>query len=222
VFHLPAAPLPQPIKRQQEYDQQAWQDAGQEQVVDRHGMADIELLRHHTIEYQRQRWREQQTYAARDGDQPEAVAFRIASLLEGRIQQAAECHDGHAGSAGERGEHRADDQCHRRQPAGHPAEEHIGDAHQAMRRLRFGQQVTGESEQRDREQYGHLRDAVDRDDDDRQIHILVRETQHHARRDHREQRCTEQHHGDERKTGQDHSASLRPRACCACCTKRNT
>ncbi len=62
-------------------------------------------------------------------------------------------------------------QGYQRQTAGQPAEQGLGQSHQALRRLALAQEITGEGEEGDRQQHRSLRQAVELDGDDGEVHV---------------------------------------------------
>ncbi len=178
-------------------------------------MIEVELLRDHTIQDQRQGRGEQQPETARAGQQAEVEAFQVAGLFQRGVQQAAERNNRDSGSAGKRGKQRAGKNRDNRETAGHPAEPGVGQIDQARRRLALAEQVTGEGEQRDRDQYRHFGEPVYLDTDDRQVDVLAVETEHRAKRDDDEQRCAQDGQQQQDRCREAHTSGSRssPRCC---------
>jgi hypothetical protein len=123
------------------------------------GRVDVDL-RDERVDHDGQRGRQQQAEGAARRDEPEGVALRVALLAQGRVEQAADGDDRDAAAACERREERAREDAHDGEAPGHPAEEGLRRAHDAIRSLRLGHRVADEREQRDRDQDGRAREAI--------------------------------------------------------------
>ncbi len=82
-------------------------------------------------------------------------------------------------------------------PPGKPAEERLGQAHEALRGVAFAEHVAREREERQRRQDRRVRDAVELDRHHREVDAARGESGQRARCDHREERRPQQRECDE-------------------------
>ena len=177
--------------RAEEHDDER---AGHEHRLEEDGQVDV---RHDAVDADRDRRQEQADRAARRHE-AEGEQVGVALLAEGGVQQAADGDDRDAAAAREHREDGARDDADDREASRHPAQHGARRRDQAVGRLRLGQHVADEGEERDR-------------DDDRVIgEPLVEDGRRHepevvvgrVRVEHPEDLGRPAHHGEERRAEQ--------------------
>src|SRR6056297_3403562 len=141
------------------------------------------------------------------GDQPQVEALGITGLSQRGIQDGAQRDDGDTRGARECREESAGGERDDGEPAGHPAQQGAGDAHQPAGRAALAQHEAREREQRYRQQERHGADAEELDGHGGEIDVRLVITPHGTRGDDREQRRTEQRQQEQGDTEQDHHGS---------------
>lgn len=169
-----------------EHENDTRDDAGFEERIDRD-------LGERAVEDNGERRRKEQSQTAGGGDQTERELLRIFFRQQDRENEPSERHDGHARTAGERGEDRAADEHNDGESTRHPADERLRKSDNAQRRLTFRKEVSGHGEERDGEQNRLTGKAVEFDDDGGSIDPLCGESVQRYGADNGEERRAEEH-----------------------------
>jgi hypothetical protein len=184
------------VDRQCHDQRDARQRPGQEQLIDRN-------LGHQAVQDDRQGRREEEPEAPGAGDQAEREAARVPLLQQHRVQEPAQRHDRHAGSAGERREQRARAKPPDRDAAGQPADEALGQRQHALRCFRFGQHEAREREQRDRDERRQIGQTQHLDDHRGRVDAGAVEEPQRQRSHQREDRRAQNRQSDDQQCNEE-------------------
>src|SRR5208283_2256189 len=184
-FDLRRYSLSNAVNRQYRYKQNARDDSGAKQLVDRY-------FRNRTVQNDRQARREKQPEAPGCRHQAEHELFAVFFGNQYRKDEAAERNDGDSRSPGERREHCTACKNDDRQSSRHPSDERLRQCNNALRRFALCKKISRNGKQGNGKQDGLAGKAVHFDNDSRSIDTLRRKSQQRYRADDREERRTEE------------------------------